>query len=161
MPNAESEARKGAMSQMKIVPMQEEHLEQIAQLEQVCFSQPWSLEGLRAELTNDTAHFFAAELDGKIAGYAGMHGVCGEGYITNVAVFPLQRRNGVGRQLVRALAGYAKSSGYAFVSLEVRKSNMPAIALYQSEGFVPAGVRKNFYTHPCEDAVIMTKSFVR
>ena len=79
-----------------------------------------------------------------------------EGYITNVAVSPDCRRQGVGRALIAALTAAARTQRLAFVTLEVRASNAPAIALYEGAGFVRVGVRKNFYAAPTEDAVLMT-----
>ena len=86
----------------------------------------------------------------------GCQTVLDEGYITNVAVSPDCRRQGIGRALIAELAERAKRAGLAFVTLEVRASNTPAIALYEGAGFKPVGVRKNFYTAPSEDAVLMT-----
>ena len=79
----------GKAAKAVIAPMALEHIPEIARLESVCFSQPWSRQGLEEELTNPTARFFVALWDGKTAGYAGMHGVCGEGYIANIAVLSL------------------------------------------------------------------------
>lgn len=143
----------------EIAPMARKHIAEIARLEQACFSKPWSEKGLAAELDNPTAHFIVAVTGGAVAGYAGMHGVCGEGYIANVAVFPEHRGQGVGRILVRELLSYAKREQFAFLSLEVRPSNLPAVALYRSEGFQEAGVRRNFYDCPQEDGVILTHWF--
>lgn len=142
-----------------IVPMEKRHLAALARLEAACFSQPWSEQGLRAELQNPAAHFLVAELDGATVGYLGMHGVCGEGYIANVAVLADFRRRGVARALMRAAEALARRADYAFLTLEVRVSNQAAIDLYESEGYAAAGRRKGFYTAPTEDALIMTKTF--
>ncbi len=149
----------GKAARAVIAPMALEHIPEIARLESVCFSQPWSRQGLEEELTNPTARFFVALWDGKTAGYAGMHGVCGEGYIANIAVFPEYRNQGIGRALVRSLLETARKEGYEFLSLEVRPSNLPAVGLYRSEGFEPVGLRKGFYDHPKEDGCIMTYFF--
>ena len=141
----------------EIVPMAEEHVKEIARLEKACFSQPWSEEGSAAELRNPTACFLTALKDGKVAGYAGMHVVCGEGYLTNVAVFPEMQGKGVGRALVKTLITQAREKQCAFVSLEVRPSNLPAVELYQKEGFQPVGRRKGFYDAPKEDGLILTR----
>lgn len=131
----------------------------LAELERLCFSEPWSEDGLRAELGNETARFLVAEQNGQVAGYAGMHAVCGEGYIANIAVFPAYRGRGVGRALLQGLIAMARRGQYAFITLEVRAGNRPAISLYESEGFRTVGVRKGFYSHPKEDGLIMTLSF--
>ncbi|MBQ8648869.1 MAG: ribosomal protein S18-alanine N-acetyltransferase, partial [Clostridia bacterium] len=103
--------------------------------------------------------FFVAENADHIMGYIGFNVVLDEGYITNVAVFPKYRRMGVATALVRKAISYSKKNGLAFLSLEVRKSNSAAIALYENEGFKPEGERKNFYTNPKENALIMTVRF--
>lgn len=147
------------MSEFRIVPFGEEHLEQAAQLERECFSQPWSLEGLRAELSNPNARFLAAVLDKELAGYLGMYAVWGEGYLANVAVFEKFRRQGVARALLRGAETAARKEGLAFLSLEVRAGNLPARRLYESEGYSHEGTRPGFYSHPKEDGEIYTKQF--
>ena len=139
---------------MTVVPMAERHLAALAEIEKACFHAPWSENMLREELGKGI--FLVAERDGQAVGYAGCQTVLDEGYITNVAVSPGARRQGVGRALIAALVAQARAQGLAFVTLEVRASNAPAIALYEGAGFVRAGVRKNFYTAPAEDAVLMT-----
>ena len=92
-------------------------------------------------------------------GYGGMHTVLGESYVDNIAVFPEFRGHGVGRTLMAVLIEKARENGGVFITLEVRASNLPAIAMYRSLGFTEAGVRRNFYTEPREDALIFTLSF--
>lgn len=132
------------------------HIDDIARLEKACFSSPWSEEGLKSELNNNFARFFVALLDGKIVGYIGSHNVLGEVYITNVAVFPNFRRNGVGKALVEHLINQMKKENAEFVTLEVRESNSTAISLYEKSGFQKVGKRKDFYEKPREDGVLMT-----
>ena len=100
--------------------------------------------------------FLVAERGGQAVGYVGCQTVLDEGYITNVAVSPDCRRQGIARALIAKLTDEARAAGLAFVTLEVRASNAPAIALYEGAGFGRVGVRKNFYTAPTEDAVLMT-----
>lgn len=138
--------------------MTAEHIPQIALLEKECFSQPWSEAALAEELANGNSHFLVAVSD-TVAGYIGVQEICGEAYITNVAVFENCRKSGVGRALLRAACDGAKSRNCEFITLEVRESNAPAIALYKSEGFEKAGIRKNFYSSPTENGVIYTKYF--
>ncbi|WP_411676405.1 ribosomal protein S18-alanine N-acetyltransferase [Caproicibacter sp.] len=147
------------MDGLKLVPMAPRHLDRLAELERLCFAQPWTRDGLAAELSSDTAVFLTAESGGEIVGYAGMHCVCGECYVDNIAVFPAFRRRGVGRALTRGLIGRARGRNAEFLSLEVRPSNTAAVALYQSLGLRPAGRRKNFYRNPTEDALILTLRF--
>ena len=144
------------MMDLVIVKMTEAHIEEIAKLEKECFSSPWSEEGLKSELDNNFARFYVAFLGGKIAGYIGSHNVLGEVYITNVAVFPQFRRNGIGKALVEFLFNEMKSENAEFVTLEVRESNMNAISLYEKCGFEKVGERRNFYEKPIEDAILMT-----
>ena len=143
----------------KLVPMDRSHIPQIAQLERQCFSAPWSEEALVQALYQDNASFIVAEgADGTVLGYAGLQAVLDEGYIDNVAVRPEYRRQGVAGALLGAFERFAQAH-LAFLTLEVRASNAPAIALYERHGFVRAGLRKNYYTAPREDAVIMTRWF--
>ena len=139
---------------MTVVPMQERHLAALAEIEKVCFHAPWSADMLREELGKGL--FLVAERDGVAVGYVGCQTVLDEGYITNVAVSPDCRRQGVGRALIGTLVSHAGAQGLAFVTVEARTSNMPAIALYENAGFQKVGVRKNFYTAPVEDALLMT-----
>lgn len=141
---------------MQIFPMQEHHIDDLARLEQMCFSQPWSRTALLEEIKNPSAVFRVAEEDGCTLGYAGMHVVCGEGYIDNIAVFPEARRKGVARQLINSLIEWLREQEGAFLTLEVRPSNAAAVSLYRSLGFQEVGRRPHFYTGPTEDALLMT-----
>lgn len=144
-----------------LTTMTAEHIPQIAALEKTCFSHPWSEELLRQALWNEAAAIVVAEgEDGTVLGYAGVSTVLDEGYIDNVAVNPRFRRQGVADELIAALARFGRAK-LAFLTLEVRASNAPAIALYRKHGFEEAGRRKNYYTKPAEDAVIMTRYFKR
>ena len=142
---------------MNITEMQEKHLPALAELEKQCFHAPWSEKMLREELGGGI--FLVAEQDGEVQGYVGCQTVLDEGYITNVAVSPDFRRRGAARRLIAELIARAKEKGLAFVTLEVRESNAPAIALYSGAGFVPVGTRKNFYSNPAENALLMTINF--
>ena len=142
---------------MNIVPMAEKHISGIALLEKECFSEPWSEEGLSSELTNSQARFFVCEEEGETLGYMGMHIVLDECYIANVAVYPHHRRKGIGEALVKYCTDLAEKENCCFITLEVRKSNLGAIALYEKNGFLTVGERKDFYSHPKENGLIMTK----
>ncbi len=135
------------------------HLDDVARLERECFVTPWSHEGLAEELSNPLAVFRVAVLDGQAVGYAGMHHILDEGYITNIAVSSAHRRKGIGRSLLTELLEYGKKLDMGFLTLEVRVSNAAAIALYASLDFKEQGVRPDFYTGPTEDALIMTYKF--
>ncbi len=144
------------MTDFVIKKMSPSHVGEIARLEKECFSTPWSEDGLKSELNNAFARFFVATYAGEIAGYVGAHNVLGEVYITNVAVFEKFRRKGVAKKLIDALLKTAKAENGNFVTLEVRKSNIPAVSLYEKCGFEKVGERKNFYEKPRENAVLMT-----
>ena len=145
------------MRGMTIVPMEERHLDDLARLERLCFSRPWSRQALKEELTNPAAYFLVGEEAGEVLGYAGMHCAAGECYVDNVAVFPEARRQGVGRKLMEALLQAAAARGGEFLSLEVRPSNLEALALYRGLGFREVGRRRRFYDDPVEDGLLLTK----
>ena len=145
---------------MKIVSMDASHLDQIAHLEQTCFSRPWSRDMLAEELYNDCAAYLAAvDEQDRVLGYAGIQVILDEGYITNVAVLPEYRREKVASGLLQVFCDFARGHDLRFITLEVRPGNRAAIALYEGFGFVEAGRRKNYYENPREDALIMTKYF--
>ena len=145
---------------VRIVPMTGDHLDEVAELERICFTTPWSRNMLVEELQNDCAAFLVAlDDEDHVAGYAGLQVILDEGYITNVAVQPEYRRQGVAGQLLAVFLNFAKGNHLAFLTLEVRASNYGAIALYGGLGFRSVGRRKNYYEHPKEDAIIMTKEF--
>lgn len=142
----------------RIIDTTETQLEQIEAIERQCFSCPWTLEQLRSQLSDDRHVFLVAVAEsGTVLGYVGMMFVLDEGYISNVAVAPDFRRQGVADALISALMTRAEELGLAFVTLEVRAGNEPAKALYAIHGFVPVGRRKNYYDLPKEDAILMTR----
>ncbi len=145
---------------VRVVPMTADHLDEVAELERICFSTPWSRNMLAEELDNLLSAFLVALDDrGSVVGYAGLQVVLDEGYITNVAVRPECRRQGIAGKLLQVFLDFAQANQLAFLTLEVRASNYDAIALYGSRGFRSMGRRKNYYEHPREDALIMTKEF--
>ncbi len=139
----------------RILPLAEEHLEEVALLESLCFSEPWSIASLRYLLSEAACGVAALSPSGTVVGYGGMLIAPDEGQITNVAVHPSHRRRGVGRAVTEGLAEEARRRGLPSLSLEVRASNLPAVALYEGLGFAVAGRRRNFYRHPTEDALVM------
>ena len=149
-----------AVEGIRIVKKEGSHIKEVARLERECFSTPWHENGLRYELTNPLAAFYVAlDPKGRVAGYAGMHNIVGEGYVTNVAVYPSCRRRGIGRALMETLLQFAEENHLRLVTLEVRASNAGAIALYEQLGFVQVGFRPGYYQKPKEDALIMTKDY--
>ncbi len=138
----------------------EQHLDDVTRLEQVCFSQPWTRAQLREELDNALARVFVAVDDtGSVLGYGGLHYVLDEADVTNIAVFPTARRQGVARMILNAMDAFCAANGMAFLTLEVRASNEAAIALYCGAGFQQVGLRKRFYSRPTEDALLLTKYY--
>lgn len=142
--------------EFRIVDVSAEHIRQIEEIERDCFSRPWTAEQLKIQMRDAQHEFIAAVSDGRVLGYVGLMYVLDEGYISNVAVHPDARRQGIGDTLIDALAAKAAELELAFLTLEVRESNAPAIALYAKHGFHPVGKRKNYYDAPKEDAVLMT-----
>ena len=144
----------------RIVDVGPSQIPQIESLEKQCFSMPWTAEMLESQL-KDAQHEFIAAVDenGAVLGYVGMMYVLDEGYISNVAVSPAYRRQGIADALIDRLDAICREHALSFVSLEVRAGNVPAVALYEKHGFARAGLRKNYYERPREDALIMTKFF--
>lgn len=130
--------------------------ESIEELEQVCFSQPWSYDSIYHELAaNKLSFYLVAETEGKTVGYAGIWKIGDEGHITNVAVAPEHRRKRIGDTLVAVLIEVTEEDGIRSHTLEVRKSNQAAIRLYEKHGFKTEGERKSYYKDNGEDALIM------
>lgn len=143
---------------LQIKPMRLEDLEAVMEIEEKCFILPWSkLSFLHELLDNERAYYYVAVKDQQILGYIGMWIVLDEGHITNLAVHPSYRRQGVGRALLKNLAFEGKKMGLNYLTLEVRISNLPAQILYKEVGFVEAGVRPGYYQDNREDALIMWK----
>lgn len=140
---------------MDIESMTEKHLDGIEELEKKSFAVPWSRAMFIQELNNPLATYFVLLMNGRVAGYAGMWVVLDEGHITNIAVDPDCRRLGAGRRLLEHLLSAGGKIGADSFTLEVRRSNKPALALYLSCGFEAAGIRKKYYSDNGEDAVIM------
>lgn len=136
--------------------MSENDICEIAELERECFSTPWSEKSLREELENETARFFVLRNDMGVVGYIGANNICGEVYITNVAVTKNERGKGYGGLLVNHLINQSDFENASFLTLEVRKSNASAIKLYELCGFKKVGERRNFYSKPQEDALLYT-----
>ena len=147
---------------INVVPMNANHLEELERLEKICFSRPWSRKMLAEELENQCAAFLVAEdpASGAVLGYAGVLVMADEGYITNVAVFPEYRRQGIAAQIIKVFCDFAEGNHLAFLTLEVRPTNTAAIELYRSFGFEEVGRRKNYYDLPKEDALILTRYFI-
>ena len=144
---------------IEIRPMDQTHVAQIAELEKICFSDPWSEASIASELSNPLSCWLVALEGERLAGYIGSQTVMGETDMMNVAVAPDYRRQGVGEKLILTLVDILKAQGSHWLMLEVRQSNAPARALYEKLGFAEVGRRKNYYSKPREDALILRKEW--
>lgn len=139
--------------------MDKSHLDQVEAIERACFSHPWTRELLEQELYNDLISLVVAEgEDGTVLGYGEVRAVLDEGTLEKIAVAPAYRRQGVAEAILRAYLRFGQAR-LAFLTLEVRESNSPAIALYEKLGFQVVGRRKNYYRELHEDALLMTIDF--
>lgn len=136
-----------------------EDVPQIAELEKICFSDPWSEQSIVSELENPLSLWLVACENNVIAGYVGSQSVMGWADMMNLAVHPDYRRRGVGEALVSALESGLSGNGVSVLTLEVRQSNENAIALYKKMGFEQVGVRPGYYRHPKENALILRKEW--
>ena len=140
---------------MKIEKFALQYLDDVANIEKTCFANPWSRQDLKNQLELDTSHFLVAVEDGRAVGYMGLQIFSGEGYVTNVAVLPEYRGQGIAQALIKE----QMKNDMSFITLEVRESNAPAINLYTKMGFINVGIRPDFYSDPTENAIIMTHKF--
>lgn len=146
----------GTATQVRIVRMERFHLNDVMRVDKLSYTKPWSLAMFRQELDKrDSRHYVVAELDGRHVGHAGALSIADEGHVTTVVVDPERRGAGIGARLMLDLHGWAVARGLAAMTLEVRVSNAPAIALYRRFGYAPAGVRKNYYSDEGEDGLVM------
>ena len=141
------------------LPMTQEHVAQIAALEKVCFTDPWSENSIRYELTNPLSFWLVAMEGDRVAGYVGSQSVLDEADMMNIAVAPEFRRMGIAQDLAQRLTEALKEKGVRCLTLEVRVSNEPAITLYRKLGFSQVGRRPNYYRSPKEDALILRKEW--
>ena len=144
---------------MKIIPMTDAHVDAVADLEAICFADPWSANSVASELTNPLSCWLVALEADTVVGYIGSQTVMGETDMMNVAVHPDHRRKGIAVSLIHALVQKLKECESHCLTLEVRASNVPAIALYEKLGFAEAGRRRNYYRNPKEDALILRKEW--
>ena len=142
---------------MMITNMTGAHVAPIAQLEKLCFSDPWSEKSVETELSCRLSCWLVAMEGDTLVGYVGSQTVIDESDMMNIAVHPDFRRGGIAEALVAELEEQLRQRGSKALTLEVRNSNEPAIALYEKLGFVQVGLRKNYYRNPKEDARILRK----
>ena len=139
---------------MKVETLTAAHLAQVAELEQLCFADPWSEKALEL-LLGDGAYGAVCLQEGRVMAYGGVLWAPFEGQITNIATHPDARRCGMGAAVLEHLIAVAIERGCEQLSLEARVSNTPAISLYERYGFEKMGLRRGFYKHPTEDAYVM------
>jgi len=132
-----------------------QHAPGIYALELESFSDPWSLDAILYEIENSVC--LVAIKENTVLGHVTMRHILDEGHINNIAVKKDARQNGIGTKLLEALITEAKKNGITAITLEVRISNTPALSLYKKHSFEIHGYRKNYYSHPTEDAAIMWK----
>lgn len=143
---------------IKIIPMKEEHIDKVFDIEQNSFNTPWSKDSFKKEINeNSLAHYIVAENNNNIVGYGGMWVIVDEGHITNIAVHPDFRHKGIGKTIVSSLVKEAVNRKLTGLTLEVRKSNVEALNLYRKFGFAGEGIRIKYYHDTGEDAIIMWK----
>ncbi len=143
----------------EIKRLSEENSAAVAEIEKLCFSTPWSEATISSEIKSGFSDFFGAFSEEKLAGYIGGRTVAGETEIFNVAVSPEFRRKGIAKALIGKFIETVRKKETQVIFLEVRASNLPAIALYEKNGFVFCGLRKNYYTNPTENALLMRLAF--
>ena len=149
----------GEAAGMKISEMDYETAETVAKLESQCFSTPWSRGDLINELDNPWAIWLTATEEGRLAGYLGIQYGPDGADIMSIATEPAFRGRGVAKLLLQEMEQRLKALSLQWITLEVRPSNISALALYTSFGFVQVGRRPRYYQKPTEDALLLTKYF--
>ena len=147
------------MNDLEVRELSPEMLGEAAEIEKLCFSEPWSPEALLYMCKSSNTHAVAVMIDGRLAAYGGCEFVPPEANIVNIATHPDFRRRGCASAVIDALEEFLSSKGVDSTFLEVRVSNIPASSLYERKGFRTVGVRKNYYRFPTEDAAVMLKTF--
>ena len=144
---------------MIITKMLQCHVPQIAELEKICFNDPWSENSIASELDNRLSYWLVALEGETVVGYVGSQTVLGETDMMNIAIHPDNRKQGIATELINALIEALNERGSHSLMLEVRASNEPAKSLYLKLGFEVVGIRKNYYRNPREDALILRKEW--
>ena len=146
---------------MEYLKMDESHVEAIAELEKMCFRDPWSANSIASELHNPLSDWYVAVDNGTVCGYVGSQSVLDGADMMNIAVHPDYRKQGIGYALIERLITALKEKNVISLCLEVRVSNESAIGLYSKMGFAVVGKRPGYYRNPREDAYIMRKEFAK
>lgn len=143
----------------EIKKLSEDSAFSVSEIEKICFSHPWSEATVKAEIKSSFADFFGVFEGEKLCGYIGGRTIAGETEIFNVAVLPEYRRKGLGKKLIEKFIEAVREKETEVIFLEVRTSNLGAISLYESAGFVFCGIRKDYYDDPKENALLMRLAF--
>jgi len=144
---------------MIIKEFSDEHLDAVCDIEQSSFTHPWHRKLFESEILKENAYMYVCIEDNEVIGFAILNTILDEGELLHIAVSTAHRRKGVAKALFDKLFQIANEKELSFITLEVRESNQSAIALYEYMGFERVGVRKNYYSKPTENAVLMTKYF--
>ncbi len=148
------------MESIIVRKMELSDIDSVVDIEENSFAIPWTRGAFESELKrNKLAKYFVVEVDGKVAAYGGVWLIIGEAHITNIAVHPKYRGKGIGKKLVEGLIEELEKLNIYKVTLEVRRSNLIAQGLYKKFGFIPSGVRPEYYEDNKEDAIIMWRDF--
>lgn len=142
---------------IKIEPMELDSIEKVLEISQLSFPIPWSRKSFEQELSNVFANYFVAKSNNEVIGYGGMWIIIDEGHITNIAVHPKYRNQGVGDKILSNMIATCNEKKVIAMTLEVRLSNIAAQKLYSKYGFISEGIRKRYYEDNGEDAIIMWK----
>lgn len=142
---------------INIFPLTKEYIPFCVDLDKECFSEPWSEGQFLESLENEFSLFLVAEWDGNFAGFISVYIIFEEAQILNIAVSPVFRGKEIGKALILEAEKLAKEKNVKKLTLELRETNFSAKALYDKCGFTIDGMRKNFYSHPIENAILMSK----
>ncbi len=146
-------------NQFEIIPFDQKYAKDMAECESITLGEEaWTAEGITDTVNSNGAYLVVTE-NGEYRGHGGFTRVLDEYYITNICVLPSYRRRGIASLILKTMIDFGREQNGAFITLEVRESNLSAIKLYEKFGFSEKGRRKNFYSDPKEDAIIMTLKF--
>ncbi|MBN2557555.1 MAG: ribosomal protein S18-alanine N-acetyltransferase [Clostridia bacterium] len=145
-------------NEIKFVPADESHIDQMHEIEKSSFSIPWSYDSLYQDVCeHEISVYIAGICNGEVVAYAGLWYVLEESHVTNIAVREDFRNRGVGGLMMEHMFSEAKRLGVRTMTLEVRESNAAAIRLYEKTGFYKVGIRKKYYPDTDENAIIMNR----
>lgn len=145
------------MNEIIFDKLKPEYLDSLTELEKICFSVPWSRNLFKNDISNKTAYYVLAVLNDKVIGYCGLYKVLDEADITNIAVHPEFRKQGLAERMLENIIKHCELNKISKITLEVRKSNINAIKLYEKNAFKVVGERKNYYSDNNETAILMTR----